>query len=59
MTVQIIYNLLEQQIGRPLIPLAVRHGVGLMVRVPHSSGLLRAATPGTRPSTPTIIASSA
>jgi len=40
MTVQIIYNVLEQQIGTPLIPLAVRQGVGLMVRVPHSSGLL-------------------
>lgn len=40
MTTQIIYNLLEQQIGAPLIPLATTHGVGLMVRVPHSSGLL-------------------
>ena len=40
MTTQIIFNLLEQQVGRPLIPLAKQHGVGLMVRVPHSSGLL-------------------
>jgi aryl-alcohol dehydrogenase-like predicted oxidoreductase len=40
MTTQIIYNMLEQQIGAPLIPLAKQHGVGLMVRVPHSSGLL-------------------
>jgi aryl-alcohol dehydrogenase-like predicted oxidoreductase len=40
MVTQIIYNLLEQQIGQPLIPLAKQHGVGLMVRVPHSSGLL-------------------
>jgi len=40
MITQIIYNMLEQQIGQPLIPLAKRHGVGLMVRVPHSSGLL-------------------
>ena len=40
MVTQIIYNLFEQQIGAPLIPLAARHGVGLMVRVPHSSGLL-------------------
>lgn len=40
MTTQIIYNMLEQQIGRPLVPLAKQHGVGLMVRVPHSSGLL-------------------
>ncbi len=40
MITQIIYNLLEQQIGQPLIPLATEHAVGLMVRVPHSSGLL-------------------
>lgn len=40
MITQIIYNMLEQQIGQPLIPLATQHGVGLMVRVPHSSGLL-------------------
>ncbi len=37
---QIIYNMLEQQIGQPLIPLASAENVGLMVRVPHSSGLL-------------------
>ncbi len=40
MVTQIIYNMLEQQVGQPLIPLATQHGVGLMVRVPHSSGLL-------------------
>ncbi|MFB3816312.1 MAG: aldo/keto reductase [Candidatus Methylomirabilales bacterium] len=40
MITQIIYNLLEQQIGRPLIPLAAERGVGLMARVPHASGLL-------------------
>ena len=40
MPVQIIYNLLEQQIGRPLIAPASAGGVGLLVRVPHSSGLL-------------------
>lgn len=40
MITQIIYNLLEQQVGQPLIPLAKQHHVGLMVRVPHSSGLL-------------------
>jgi aryl-alcohol dehydrogenase-like predicted oxidoreductase len=40
MATQIIYNLFEQQIGVPLVPLAAQHGVGLMVRVPHSSGLL-------------------
>jgi aryl-alcohol dehydrogenase-like predicted oxidoreductase len=42
MITQIIYNMLEQQIGAPLVPLATQHGVGLMVRVPHSSGLLEA-----------------
>jgi aryl-alcohol dehydrogenase-like predicted oxidoreductase len=40
MVTQIIYNMLEQQIGAPLVPLAKAQGVGLMVRVPHSSGLL-------------------
>ncbi|MEK6716740.1 MAG: aldo/keto reductase, partial [candidate division NC10 bacterium] len=40
MVTQIIHNMLEQQIGQPLIPLAKQQGVGLMVRVPHSSGLL-------------------
>jgi aryl-alcohol dehydrogenase-like predicted oxidoreductase len=40
MITQIIYNMLEQQVGQPLVPLAGQHGVGLMVRVPHSSGLL-------------------
>jgi len=39
--VQLIYNLLEQYIGPPLIQAAREHGgVGLMARVPHSSGLL-------------------
>jgi aryl-alcohol dehydrogenase-like predicted oxidoreductase len=40
MITQIIYNMLEQQIGAPLVPLAKESGVGLMARVPHSSGLL-------------------
>jgi aryl-alcohol dehydrogenase-like predicted oxidoreductase len=40
MITQIIYNMLEQQIGAPLISPSREHGVGLMVRVPHSSGLL-------------------
>ena len=40
MVTQIIYNMREQQIGQPLVPLAKQQGVGLMVRVPHSSGLL-------------------
>ncbi len=40
MITQIIYNMLEQQIGAPLVSLAAQCGVGLVVRVPHSSGLL-------------------
>lgn len=40
MPTQIIYNLFEQQIGRPLIAPASGGGIGLLVRVPHSSGLL-------------------
>ena len=40
MVTQIIFNLFEQQVGGPLIPLAAAHRVGLMVRVPHCSGLL-------------------
>ena len=39
-SVQFIYNLLEQQIGPTAIEAAHEHGGGLMVRVPHSSGLL-------------------
>jgi aryl-alcohol dehydrogenase-like predicted oxidoreductase len=37
---QIIYNLLEQDPGRRFFPLARERGVGIIVRVPHSSGLL-------------------
>ncbi|MCX6021379.1 MAG: aldo/keto reductase [Chloroflexi bacterium] len=37
---QIIYNLLEQLIGLPLFPVARKRGGGVMVRIPHSSGLL-------------------
>ncbi|HEV8663410.1 MAG TPA: aldo/keto reductase [Candidatus Methylomirabilis sp.] len=37
---QIIYNILEQQIGAPVCPLAAERGVGMLARVPHSSGLL-------------------
>ncbi len=37
---QIIYNLLEQDPGRAFFPVAAERGVGLLVRVPHSSGLL-------------------
>ncbi|MBI4227101.1 MAG: aldo/keto reductase [Candidatus Omnitrophica bacterium] len=37
---QIIYNALEQMLGEPLLPVAREHGVSLMARVPHASGLL-------------------
>jgi aryl-alcohol dehydrogenase-like predicted oxidoreductase len=37
---QIIYNLLEQDPGRRFFPVARERGVGIIVRVPHSSGLL-------------------
>jgi aryl-alcohol dehydrogenase-like predicted oxidoreductase len=37
---QIIYNLLEQDPGRRFFPLARERNVGVLVRVPHSSGML-------------------
>lgn len=37
---QMIYNMLEQDPGRELSRVAEEQGVGLMVRVPHSSGML-------------------
>ncbi len=37
---QIIYNILEQEPGRSFFPVAAQRRVGLLVRVPHSSGLL-------------------
>jgi aryl-alcohol dehydrogenase-like predicted oxidoreductase len=37
---QIIHNLLEQDPGRELIGAARAHDIGLMARVPHSSGML-------------------
>ena len=37
---QIIWNLFEQEPGRSFVPDAVERNVGLLVRVPHSSGLL-------------------
>jgi len=39
-SVQTVYNLLEQEPGRELIAAAAARGVGLMARVPTSSGLL-------------------
>ena len=38
--VQIIYNMLEQMIGRPLFPLVEGNETTFLVRVPHASGLL-------------------
>jgi aryl-alcohol dehydrogenase-like predicted oxidoreductase len=38
--VQTVYNLLEQDPGRDLMEAADEHGVGVMARVPTSSGLL-------------------
>ena len=37
---QIIFNLLEQDPGRRFLPLARERNVGILVRVPHSSGML-------------------
>jgi len=37
---QIIYNMLEQKPGSAFFPVAADRRVGLLVRVPHSSGLL-------------------
>jgi aryl-alcohol dehydrogenase-like predicted oxidoreductase len=37
---QTIYNLLEQDPGRAFFPVARERGVGVLVRVPHSSGML-------------------
>jgi len=39
-SVQTVYNLLEQEPGRDLLAAAAEHGVGVMARVPTSSGLL-------------------
>lgn len=39
-TPQIIYNLLEQQLGRGIFPTAREHGASVIVRIPHASGLL-------------------
>jgi aryl-alcohol dehydrogenase-like predicted oxidoreductase len=39
-SVQTVYNLLEQDPGRDLMAAGAEHGVGVMARVPTSSGLL-------------------
>ena len=35
-----IYNMFEQDPGRDFFPIAEEHQIGILVRVPHSSGLL-------------------
>jgi aryl-alcohol dehydrogenase-like predicted oxidoreductase len=37
---QTIYNLFEQDPGRAFFPIAREQGIGVLVRVPHSSGML-------------------
>jgi aryl-alcohol dehydrogenase-like predicted oxidoreductase len=37
---QVIYNFFEQQLGEKVFPVAQSHGVSVLVRVPHASGLL-------------------
>ncbi len=44
--VQIIYNMLEQNLGRALFPVAREHGGSLLVRVPHASGMLEGKMSG-------------
>lgn len=44
--VQIIYNMLEQNLGRALFPVAREHGGSLLVRVPHASGMLEGSMSG-------------
>ena len=39
-SLQIIHNMLEQDPGRRLLAVAAEEDVGVLVRVPHSSGLL-------------------
>jgi aryl-alcohol dehydrogenase-like predicted oxidoreductase len=39
-TPQIIYNMLEQDLGRGVLPAARKAGASVLVRVPHASGLL-------------------
>ena len=38
--IQIIYNLLEQQVGAPIFAAARKRGKAILTRVPHASGLL-------------------
>ncbi len=40
MSVQIIYNMLEQVLGASICPVAAKHKVPVLVRVPHASDML-------------------
>jgi aryl-alcohol dehydrogenase-like predicted oxidoreductase len=40
MPAQLIYNILEQELGEAIFPVARECGVGTLARVPHASGLL-------------------
>lgn len=44
--VQVIYNMLEQNLGRAIFPVAREHGGSLLVRVPHASGMLEGKMDG-------------
>lgn len=37
---QVIFNMLEQEIGAAIFPVAREHGVSVVARIPHASGLL-------------------
>jgi aryl-alcohol dehydrogenase-like predicted oxidoreductase len=39
-TIQLVYNILQQEIGNDIFPLAMERGVGIIVRVPLASGWL-------------------
>lgn len=39
-TIQVVYNILDQEARKALFPLASEHGVGIIVRVPLASGAL-------------------
>ena len=57
--VQIIYNLLEQQVGAPIFDAARKNAKGVLTRVPHSSDLLLGRVHETRSLRPAITATGA
>ena len=57
--VQIIYNLLEQQVGNPIFEKAREKGVGILTRVPHASGFWKATSIKTSRSRPVTTATGA